>query len=173
METRTTVDTQAARAMALRLNNNEVVDLGGVGHDWINDLAADLDATRAELEASNERRRAHLFEKENAQVELAAIRAHCYGPGNESAMDQMIARAKAAEAEVEGLRNELARYQGMTMHAEHPAVIAAERDRLRARLDMLIAQCFDPLDDDDPDHYKVPATAIRAAMTTADEPPTA
>lgn len=37
-------------------------------------------------------------------------------------------------------RNELARYQGMTMHADHPAVIAAERDRLRASLENMVSQ---------------------------------
>lgn len=121
METRTTVDTAAARAMALRLNNNEVVDPGGVGHDWINDLCADLDIARRDLanhELGNgpldsliedlERDVAeHRERTREAEADLAAIRAHCYGPGNESAMDQMLARAKAAEAEVERLRNEL------------------------------------------------------------------
>lgn len=40
-------------------------------------------------------------------------------------------RAEAAEAEVARLANELARYQTMTLHADHPSVVAAERDRLR------------------------------------------
>lgn len=100
-------------------------------------LVAETDATAAKLAAQA---REAMARAEAAEADLAAIRAHCYGPGNESAMDQMLARTKAAEAENAALRNELARYQGMTMHADHPAVIAAERDRLRASLENMVRQ---------------------------------
>lgn len=49
---------------------------------------------------------------------------------------------------------------------QEPATITeapTKADRLRRTLRDLLAACFDPLDDFDPDHYKVPATAIATA----------
>lgn len=52
---------------------------------------------------------------------------------------QVIGALATSTNEVIRLANELARYQGMTMHADHPSVIAAERDAARAEIARLRA----------------------------------
>lgn len=70
----------------------------------------------------------------HARMLAAAIAAEADAELVRSDARQWKTRAAELEADAAALRNELARYQGMTMHADHPAVLKAEVDRLTAEV---------------------------------------